>query len=457
VALRSGARGDEVEALQKALNEHGANLEVDGVFGPATEAAVRNYQKGNDLAPDGVAGTKTLSSLGLSSGASGGGSELLLNGDPQLWYNTDTKEWSAVYIIAPLKRPDGTTTEELYISWTIESKEDLEAVVGVDKKPTAAWSGSTDEWTKRGVVNFGGVDEFRRFPHIEYDPFNSWVADMERLAISRPWILDPEWHALTVMAVMERDDGQLTIDEMQSTEWWRSHSDTERAWMELVNGDPATADNQLRDNRNNLMERLRNAGVANITDEVGSYMADMVTMGSWTNSYLTVQIDALADPYSSEIVDQGLFDFMKSQKFVPDRTQDKESDVRDLLNRWLGPVYGAWDSEAIAAKAGDFRNNPDAETNFIEELKGKRLAMFPGNDNREVSYQDLAEPWKAFGYSIWGQQMDETDPMFLEMISNNDQRLNGKLLQQEGLSRDVGKVVTDTRNAITTAFGGSIA
>ncbi|MBR3018492.1 MAG: peptidoglycan-binding protein [Clostridia bacterium] len=64
--LRSGSSGDEVEELQAILNaKYGANLEVDGVFGAKTEAAVKAFQKAKGLSADGVVGPKTRAALGL--------------------------------------------------------------------------------------------------------------------------------------------------------------------------------------------------------------------------------------------------------------------------------------------------------------------------------------------------------------------------------------------------------
>jgi peptidoglycan hydrolase-like protein with peptidoglycan-binding domain len=70
-ALRKGDRGEAVLALQGRLNAKGANLSLDGSFGPSTEKAVRAYQKKAGLTVDGIAGPKTMKSLTSSSSSSG--------------------------------------------------------------------------------------------------------------------------------------------------------------------------------------------------------------------------------------------------------------------------------------------------------------------------------------------------------------------------------------------------
>ncbi len=64
-----GSTGSAVRELQEALNRHGYNLDVDGVFGEKTKAAVRSYQKKNGLLLDGIAGDETWGSL-MNSAAS---------------------------------------------------------------------------------------------------------------------------------------------------------------------------------------------------------------------------------------------------------------------------------------------------------------------------------------------------------------------------------------------------
>ena len=68
--LRSGSRGPFVTVIQTELNRISRNYpaipripEVDGIFGPRTEAAVRKFQEIFDLEPDGVVGKATWYAL----------------------------------------------------------------------------------------------------------------------------------------------------------------------------------------------------------------------------------------------------------------------------------------------------------------------------------------------------------------------------------------------------------
>lgn len=71
-SLQQGFKGsDEVRALQKRLKELGYySGSADGDYGPATERAVRAFQKANGLSVDGKAGAKTLEKLNSKSAVS---------------------------------------------------------------------------------------------------------------------------------------------------------------------------------------------------------------------------------------------------------------------------------------------------------------------------------------------------------------------------------------------------
>lgn len=54
-----------VQAVQQALNQHGASVKVDGHDGPATRAALKKFQAGNGLKATGSMDKATLEKLGV--------------------------------------------------------------------------------------------------------------------------------------------------------------------------------------------------------------------------------------------------------------------------------------------------------------------------------------------------------------------------------------------------------
>ncbi|MQY13196.1 hypothetical protein SRB5_33390 [Streptomyces sp. RB5] len=62
--IKSGATGEPVQRLQRALTAAlGRTIAIDGSFGPATDAAVRDYQSSRGLAVDGVVGAASWGAL----------------------------------------------------------------------------------------------------------------------------------------------------------------------------------------------------------------------------------------------------------------------------------------------------------------------------------------------------------------------------------------------------------
>ena len=61
--LRNGSRGEAVKELQRLLNQHGYFLQVDGIWGPQTDSAVRGFQYRAGLVVDGIVGPKTWGKL----------------------------------------------------------------------------------------------------------------------------------------------------------------------------------------------------------------------------------------------------------------------------------------------------------------------------------------------------------------------------------------------------------
>lgn len=63
---RRGSRGQAVTAVQQRLRDRGWNIASDGIFGPATDRAVRAFQREKRLSVDGIVGPRTWRALWLA-------------------------------------------------------------------------------------------------------------------------------------------------------------------------------------------------------------------------------------------------------------------------------------------------------------------------------------------------------------------------------------------------------
>jgi peptidoglycan hydrolase-like protein with peptidoglycan-binding domain len=64
--VRRGARNHPVRTLQYLLRARGERVDINGVFGAGTEAAVRAFQERERLAVDGVVGPLTWRALAVT-------------------------------------------------------------------------------------------------------------------------------------------------------------------------------------------------------------------------------------------------------------------------------------------------------------------------------------------------------------------------------------------------------
>ncbi len=80
-----GSSGEEVKQIQSKLKDWGYYKgNVDGIYGSQTYEAVKSFQSRNGLSADGIAGTQTLSVLGIQSNSSSGGGATSNNSDLNL-------------------------------------------------------------------------------------------------------------------------------------------------------------------------------------------------------------------------------------------------------------------------------------------------------------------------------------------------------------------------------------
>jgi hypothetical protein len=438
VALTRGSTGSAVRELQEALKEAGFDPgPIDGVFGPQTTAALNKFKASYGGNPNGIAGPNALANLGLEDSEEGDGEGARMNipGSPELW--SVDGEIFLVYAVPETEPP-------VYMSWTVPSEEDAQSFFGPGQDIVFDQTMTAAEMEALGVLDFGNTDELANF---DDDPFASWVTTMETEAATQPWILDEDYQALIAMAVLE--GRSLTDAEIQSTGWWQNHTEAQREWMKLYHGDPEEAQSRLRDNQLLATQQLEAAGLVGFGEDLVEFMAGQVTMGNWSTTYYDSQVEALSDPHSQIELDADLMVFQEGLT----TTIGQADRVRSTVNRWLGPQLGQWDDEQINEWAGTLRNDPNGEQRLVEHLKNQRLALFPEYEDRNLSYEDIASPWRSYAFGVWGQKPDEMDPMFAQLVRNNDVTLNGQLLRKEGLRQGIAKVEQDASSALLRQSG----
>ena len=351
-----------------------------------------------------------------------------VGGKPEVWkIGNDTY---LVYMVP------GTESDPVYMMWAAPSQEDVQSWFGPDAEIIINRTISSKAAADMGMLDFGSTDELG---NLSGDPFAGWESELEMQAQTQPWILDADYQGLMAMAVLE--GRQLTRAEIATTEWWSTHTAAEREWMTLFNEDPSSAQVAIEDNESKVRDLFRAAGAGMETSEaVITFMAGQFTRGGWSMTYLNDQITALTDKASGVAIDPEL---AKMELESIGQTTDQEGTVRDLLHTWLGPAFGDWSEEEISRIAGLLRNDPTYEDQFVEQLKDQRMAVMPGYTDRDTSYQAIANTWKQWWVGQWGEQADETDALFQQVLQLNDTNESGKLLREEGLKRGIGKVAQD--------------
>lgn len=61
--LQMGSSNSQVEEAQSKLNNHGYDIAIDGIFGSATQSAVKSFQSESNIQVDGIVGNDTLNAL----------------------------------------------------------------------------------------------------------------------------------------------------------------------------------------------------------------------------------------------------------------------------------------------------------------------------------------------------------------------------------------------------------
>ena len=296
-------------------------------------------------------------------------------------------------------------------------------------------------------------------------PFTSFAENLAKEATIQPWLLDPDSVALIAEAALE--GREVTQAEWFSTNWYDTHNEAERAWLREYTADPLTATQKANDYKLQVASALKAAGVSGgydtetnqelaAPDALSGWIANKWVTGEWSEAYTTEQLALFADPFRSGVRDAKFSEYIDSGGVGGlNRTAEQEDRVRSLYTQWLGPVFGSLTDAEVAEKAGRIRNNPDYEAALVESLKTSRLALFPKHTNTELTYDDIVSPYRGITRQIWGQEADETQGWWQDMVATNDYEASQTLLRTKGLEQNIGQVTVEATRALEEALGGA--
>jgi hypothetical protein len=299
------------------------------------------------------------------------------------------------------------------------------------------------------ILQSGNTDQLTSL--IDH-PFASFAEQLETQIAVAPWLADIEAVGLLAEAALE--GRQVSEAEWQGTTWWKEHSESERNWLVTYNSDPATAQQLTTDAQLAVANSLQAAGVSNAPEAIVNWIADKYVSGQWSQTYTTEQVSLFADPYATGKRDENFENYLSSTAITGvDRTTEREREVRELYSKWLGPSLGKLTDKETAEIAGRLRDDPDYQDQLIQSLKQSRLAAFSNYTNPELTYEDIARPWRNLTTSVWGQTADETQGWWQEMMKSNDYATAQTTLREKGLELDITQVTQDATQALQQALG----
>lgn len=366
-----------------------------------------------------------------------------LPGRPEVWRDKATGAIYMVYMVPGVE-------PELPMIWHVPDEDLMNEYMG-GKYADGDWTIDRDfdnqaQLDAAGALNFGTVDEIVLKGK---NPFVGWANQFDKKKELLPWLNDPEVAAIWASAYLENRNPDEV--ELAGTDWFMEKTQGEQQWLSMLWSAPETAKQVQASNRLSVQALMEQSGIQDADESTINYIADQWTQGLWTDVMRNTQVALMADPQKQGQRDAGLEAVASGDAYST--TTDQLRFVETESRRWLGPVYGQMDQAQITDWAERLRNDPNAKDAFQNHLQSQRMAMMPGYENQDLTYEDIAQPWRNFATNAWGQRMDETSDTFQRMLQLNDSAEAGRMLRTEGLEQGIGKVEEDFVSSIGRSFG----
>jgi len=300
------------------------------------------------------------------------------------------------------------------------------------------------------------------------NPLNGLIDNFAKVKKVQPWMEDDELYSLYLESIVE--DRDIEDYEWQGTEWWQTHTKEQRDWLLLSQGKgigalPADAQALLDNNRVRSAQLLKQYGVTNGEQIVNAdgdtlidFFATQLSTGAWTEISWVSQAQGLGDSLAGIERDVDLVNWLENidEGMTVTETQAGYAQAKALAQKWLGPSFANFEDANLAEYAGIIRNAESTEVGIAaveEKLKNIRKALFSTDMYEEnLTYEDIASPWRNYSFQFLGQRMDETSSDWINVLKANDQEKINSILLEYGLNNDVETVFDKVTDGIVSGI-----
>ena len=300
------------------------------------------------------------------------------------------------------------------------------------------------------------------------NPLNGLIDNFAKIKKVQPWMEDDELYSLYLEGIVE--DRDIEDYEWQGTEWWQTHTKEQRDWLLTSQGKgigtlPADAQALLDNNRVRSAQLLKQYGVTNgeqIVNAEGDtlidFFATQLSTGAWTEISWVSQAQGLGDSLAGIERDVDLVNWLENidEGMTVTETQAGYAQAKALAQKWLGPSFSNFEDANLAEYAGIIRNAESTEVGIAaveEKLKNIRKALFSTDMYEEnLTYEDIASPWRNYSFQFLGQRMDETSSDWIDVLKANDQEKINSILLEYGLNNDVETVFDKVTDGIVSGI-----
>lgn len=300
------------------------------------------------------------------------------------------------------------------------------------------------------------------------NPLDGLIDNFAKVKKVQPWMEDDELYSLYLEGIVE--DRDIADYEWQGTEWWQTHTKEQRDWLLTSQGKgigalPADAQALLDNNKIKAKQLLNQYGVTNAEEVVNAdgdtlvdFFATQLTTGAWTELNWINQAKGLGDPLAGIERDNQLVGWLENmdETMTVAETQAGYATAQALAQKWLGPNFANFEESNLAEYAGIIRNAESKEIGIAaveEKLKNIRKALFSTDMYEEnLTYEDIASPWRNYSFQFLGQRMDETSSDWIDVLKANDQEKINTILLEYGLNNDIETVFDKVTDGIVSGI-----